>query len=141
MNHNCYFIDTGAYYGSLDLRDQHHGHALRIWRHIEDSNIKLITSNHVLDELATLLARKINYDFASLKMNEIYTDSEIHIERSSYDDEVKALDYFKKYADQKISFTDCISFAIMERLKIKKVFSFDWHFQYLGFELITAKIS
>lgn len=67
---------------------------------------------------------------------EIYADPDIYIERSTHADELRALTLFEKYADQKISFTDCISFAIMERLNIKQVFGFDQHFQYSGFELL-----
>ena len=73
-----------------------------------------------------------------MKLQAIYANPEIHIERSTRKDELKALAFFKKYADQKISFTDCISFAVMERLKLKQVFSFDKHFEYFGFNLVNA---
>jgi len=59
------------------------------------------------------------------------------MERSNHTDELRALALFKKYADQKISFTDCISFAIMQRLHIQKVFGFDRHFRFLGFDLLA----
>lgn len=136
MNRNNCFIDTGAYYGILDTRDQHHSKALKIWEKFEDSNWIHITSNHILDELATLLARKISYSYSAMQLREIYADPDIYIERSTHADELRALTLFEKYADQKISFTDCISFAIMERLNIKQVFGFDQHFQYSGFELL-----
>ncbi len=139
MNQNSCFIDTGAFYASLDTRDQNHKRSLKIWEKLENTNIRLITSNHILDELATLLARKIGYEFSALQMYEIYTDAEIHIERSTHTDELKALALFKKYADQKISFTDCISFAIMERLNIQKVFGFDRHFRFSGFDLLSEQ--
>lgn len=59
------------------------------------------------------------------------------IRRPDEKDEINALELFEKYADQKVSFTDCLSFVIMQRLKIKQVFSFDNHFKYAGFELIS----
>ncbi len=135
MNKNSCFIDTGAYIAAFHRRDQHHSKALKIWKNMEECHVKLITSNHILDEVATLLGRRTSYQFAALKLKSIYADPTIHIERSNHTDELRALNFFEKYADQKISFTDCISFSIMERLYIKQVFGFDRHFQYLGFEL------
>jgi len=35
--------------------------------------------------------------------------------------------------DQDFSYTDAVSFVIMKKQKIKKAFSFDKHFQTMGF--------
>ncbi len=40
---------------------------------------------------------------------------------------------FKKYDDKDLSFTDCTSFALMKRLKVQTAFTFDGHFQQVGF--------
>ena len=42
-------------------------------------------------------------------------------------------DLLKKYADQAVSFTDCLSFALMRRDGIRECFAFDRHFQAAGF--------
>lgn len=49
--------------------------------------------------------------------------------------EVAALAWFQKYADQGMSFTDCVSFVLMEEMDIKTAFSFDRHFLIAGFEV------
>ena len=131
-----YFIDTGAWFAYFYTRDQHHQDSVKIWSRIENRGTGLITTNHVLDELATLLARRTSYDFSGNRLKEIY-NSDILIERPSETDELKALDFFLKYADQKISFTDCLSFVVMRKLEIRHVFIFDRHFAYAGFELIS----
>lgn len=59
----------------------------------------------------------------------------LDILRPSREDELEALSLFEKFADQEVSFTDCISFVLMQRQQIKRVFSFDRHFQYAGFTL------
>jgi predicted nucleic acid-binding protein len=44
----------------------------------------------------------------------------------------------RKFADQGMSFTDCVSFAIMRRRRIRTVFTFDRHFQQAGFRLLRV---
>ena len=63
------------------------------------------------------------------------TSSTLEILRPSPEDELAALDLFEKFADQEVSFTDCISFVLMRRRQIKRVFSFDRHFRHAGFTL------
>lgn len=130
-----WFIDTGAWFARFYRRDIHHREAVKIWSFIEKENIIAVSTNHVLDELATLLARRTDYEYSGSKMEKIY-DSDIRIERSSVKDELNALAFFRKYADQKVSFTDCLSFAIMKKLNMRRPFTFDRHFEYAGFEIV-----
>jgi uncharacterized protein len=48
-------------------------------------------------------------------------------------DEERARQIIFQYDDKDFSFTDAISFAIMERLNLKLAFSFDRHFAQYGF--------
>jgi len=42
-------------------------------------------------------------------------------------------DYFQQHQDKDYSLTDCISFVVMEKLKIETAFAFDRHFVQAGF--------
>ncbi len=129
------YIDTGAYLARYLSRDQYHQKAKAFWKKIRNSQESCFTSNFVLDETFTLLGRWAGYDFASQKAAIIYASKLLIILRPTREDEMKAIDFFKKYADQNVSFTDCISIVLMRNKKIKRVFSFDSHFDRAGFKL------
>ena len=129
------YVDTGAYLARYLSRDQHHQKAKAFWEKIRKNQESCFTSNFVLDETFTLLGRWAGYDFASQKAAIIYASKLLIILRPTRGDEMKAIDFFQKYADQNVSFTDCISIVLMRNKKIKRVFSFDSHFERAGFKL------
>ena len=130
------FIDTGAFLARYLRKDQHHRSAVAAWEELGLKRENCVTSNFVLDETFTLLGRRAGYGFAVQRAKNIYASQAFTICRPDKEDEIKALQYFSKYADQHVSFTDCISFVLMKREKIKRVFSFDRHFEFVGFHLI-----
>ncbi len=56
------FLDTGSFIARYIEQDSYHAAAVRLWEQIGRSS--LFTSNHVLDETLTLLARRAGYRFA-----------------------------------------------------------------------------
>ena len=130
-----FFIDTGAFLARYIERDQHHSTAQLAWRELGASRQKAFTSNFVVDETLTLLARGVSYAFAADRAAYIWASDALTILRPSEADELAGLDLFRKYADQKVSFTDCISFALMKRERLRRAFTFDRHFQTAGFEV------
>lgn len=118
--------------------DQHHARAVAAWPELLRSKSRCYTSNFVLDETFTLLARRAGYDFAAQRARNILDSVALHILRPEAVDERQALAFFEKFADQKASFTDCVSFALMRRHRIGRAFSFDRHFEVAGFEIWTC---
>lgn len=130
------FIDTGAFVARYLKNDQHHEKAKKLWHRITSGKMAFITSSFILDETLTLLGRRAGNRFAAERGERIYASKRIRILRPERQDELNALKTFVKYSDQHISFTDCISFELMKKLKIKRAFSFDKHFESAGFILI-----
>ena len=128
------FIDTGAFLARYLMRDQHHGAATAVWDDMVLAGTPCFTSNIVLSETLTLLARRTDYRFAAERARHIYASNSLHILRPDTNDEVDAIRFFEKYSDQKVSFCDCVSFALMRRLGISDVFTFDEHFAIAGFK-------
>lgn len=133
------FIDTGAFVARYAARDQYHRQARRLWAELQTRGIRLATSNFVLDETFTLLARHTTYSFAAERARNIFDSRALEILRPQHKEEREAVELFAKYADQKVSFTDCISFVLMRSRKIMETFSFDKHFELVGFHLWRGK--
>jgi uncharacterized protein len=129
------FIDTGAFLARVIQRDQHHDAAQSHWEVLRNGQRRCFTSNFVLDETITLLGRRAGYHFAAERARAIYSSDALTILRPLGGDESAALDLFEKYADQGVSFTDCISFVLMAGHGIRTAFSFDNHFLLAGFEI------
>ncbi len=44
----------------------------------------------------------------------------------------------RKFAEHGVSFTDCVSIALLKKEGTKDVFGFDRHFEYAGFRLYPS---
>lgn len=130
------FVDSGAFIARVVVRDQHHQAAMRLWTRIQQSDVRCITTNVVLSESLTLIARATTYEFAATQARELYASRALEIERPDFRDEVEAINLFSKYSDQRVSFADCLSFAVMKRRSVRDVLGFDSDFELAGFRLL-----
>ncbi|MDA0345966.1 MAG: PIN domain-containing protein [Verrucomicrobia bacterium] len=129
------FLDTGCFIARELVRDQFHEKASSAWTKLADSPCQLYSSEHVFDECISLLGRRHSYAFAAeCGVNYLNTQL-IHWLTTTDEDLRNALRIMKKYADQGISFTDCISIVLMQREGLKHVFGFDPHFTAARFKL------
>lgn len=126
-------VDTGAFLARYLARDQHHEEAQRAWKRVGKE--RLFTSNLVLAETFTLLSRWAGGAFAADRARSILQSEHMTILRPGLDEEIEAIPLLEKYSDQKVSFTDCVSFVLMRRRGIERAFAFDRHFVTAGFRL------
>jgi predicted nucleic acid-binding protein len=131
------FVDTSAFLALYVKRDQYHRQASKIFPSLPRP---FSTSNHVVDELATLLGRIAGYRYAADRVDDVYASESIDVLSSTRNDEVEAIRWMRKFADKEISFTDCISFAMMRRVGIRTAFTFDRHFRDAGFQIIDTPL-
>ena len=62
----------------------------------------------------------------------------LHYENPTIPDQHQALEILKNNRDKSYSFCDAVSFVVMERLGLKRVVTFDQHFEQFGnFEIIN----
>lgn len=127
-------MDTGAFLAKEIANDQHHEAAVEKWRGLAGARTAIFSSEHVFDETITLLARRTSYAWAADWGRDALASGICWL-RSDLDDWKAALHLMHKYADQGVSFTDCVSFVLMRREGLREVFGFDGHFAAAGFRL------
>jgi uncharacterized protein len=132
------FVDTGAFVARHVRRDGHHSRARQVWPEIERQRTACFTSNFVLDETFTLLGRQSSYSFAAERARALLDSKALTILRPDTEDELRAVELLAKFADQHVSYTDCVSFTLMRRHRLGRVFTFDRHFRDAGFEVLPA---
>lgn len=128
------FVDTGAFLAKEIVSDQHHDAANTFWREIARDRPRLYSSEHVLDETATLLARRTTYAWAAQWGHDVLSAG-IEWLPSESQDLLNAFGLMKKFADQAVSFTDSLSLVLMKKAGLRDVFGFDGHFSAAGFRL------
>ncbi|OGV96391.1 hypothetical protein A2W24_04650 [Microgenomates group bacterium RBG_16_45_19] len=130
------FVDTSMFKAMLDRRDDFHGRAKKIWQDLAIQKRPTVTNNFILDETFTLLRVKCGRKTVAQFREELANDFRYcRVYRVLAADEVGAWNWFNKDW-RSLSFTDCVSFAMMKRMKIQEVTTFDMHFKRAGFRIV-----
>jgi len=131
------FVDTSWYKALVDVHDDFHIEAVNQSERLISQESLFTTTNFIIDETLTLLRVRRNLEVA-LKFRDLLVDMNAitKISRVLPQDEAKAWDWFPKDWS-KLSFTDCTSFAVMQRLDLKVVATFDDHFARAGFNVLS----
>lgn len=137
MISNSVFIDTSWFKAFIDTKDDFYDLAIKQFKTLSSQNTNLITTNFVIDETLTLLRVRRGLEH-SLKFRDLLVEMINHLKivRVLSTDEKNAWDWFPK-AWSKLSFTNCTSFAVMQRLELKDVATFDEHFAQAGFNMLS----
>jgi predicted nucleic acid-binding protein len=93
---------------------------------------RFVTSDYVLDEAYTLLRQRAGHGVAVQFGEDIRASRVLRVEYLTPDVIEAAWRTFRAFADKDFSFTDCTSFALMERLGLQTASTFDDHFRQYG---------
>ena len=119
-------VDTGAWYAIADRSDRHHRRARRFYLD-EAPKGRLITTYLIVAECWSLIAAHLGRP-AAVTFLETLRIASIPILALDAVDLEAAWHILRTFADQTFSFTDCTSFALMERVGVHEAFAFDAHF-------------
>jgi predicted nucleic acid-binding protein len=116
----------------LVRNDRCHKAAKAALESLKKERFEPLLTNFIVAECHALLLSRVGADFArSWLLGNVWP-----VERLSVEDEAKAAEIIRQFIDKTFSYTDATSFAIMERLGIRRAFAFDPHFQQYGFSTI-----
>ena len=122
------FVDTSAWYAAADRSDRGNRRA----REILSAGEPLVTSDHVLLDTWTLLRHRIHREAAE-RFWEGLRSGVARIECVGPGDLDAAWQIGQSFEDQDFSLADRTSFAVMRRLGIARVASFDDDFSIFRF--------
>ncbi|HHY98920.1 MAG TPA: type II toxin-antitoxin system VapC family toxin [Firmicutes bacterium] len=134
---NEIFVDTGAWIAISDGSDRYHAAAKAIYPQLL-SRHRLVTTNLVLSETYILLRKGLGANPALRFLSLVRSSPRIMVAYSTEELEQRAEGFLRKYGDHPLSYTDAVSFTLMEDRGITKAFAFDRHFQIAGFQILPG---
>ena len=137
------FIDSGIFIAYINKRDEHHTSASHIIGDIMKNKYGAVfTSDMVFDETITFILYKTGDINRAIGIRDLILGNEEKdiprfINFFFVDSELleKSWNTFVKYADKRLSFTDCSTVELMKNRNINYLASFDG-----GFDGIVARV-
>ena len=128
------FVDTSALLAVLDADDQNHSPANQTWEELVSQEEVLICTNYILVESFALVQHRLGMDAVRTLQEDILPHVNVEwMDSQTHNSSVMAL----LVADRRsLSLVDCTSFITMRRLGLSTAFTFDHHFEELGFEIV-----
>jgi len=129
------FADTSGWYALVDESDPDHPRA-RDW--FKQNRLPLITTDYILDEVLTLIRTSLEHRKAVEFGEKLLASRLAQLISVTKEDKERAWAIFQRYDDKVLSFTDCTSFAVMERLEIDTAFTVDHDFEALRYIMVPS---
>ena len=128
------FVDTSAFYATLDADDGQHQPAKLTWVTLLNESTDLVCSNYVIVETTALVQNRLGVEAVRAFQEDMLPVVRVEwVDEQAHRAGVTALITAGR---RHLSLVDCVSFDLMRRFGIRQVFAFDSHFAEQGFELI-----
>ncbi|MBI1736504.1 MAG: PIN domain-containing protein [Candidatus Rokubacteria bacterium] len=129
------FVDSGAWIALRNRRDQYHVLADRLFRTAVRDRRPLFTTNLVIAESHRLTLFRVGVLAALRALDRIDASERVTVHFATEADHVAARRWIERLAPRPVTYTDAISFAVMETLGCRDVLGFDRDFEVAGFTL------
>lgn len=132
------FVDSGAWIALRSRRDQHHPEADRSFREALRRRIPLVTTDLVLAALHRLTLYRAGVLSALRALDRIDASPGVTVHFATATDHAAARRWLQRLAPRPVTYTDAVSFAVMEEVRCRHALGFDGDFVAAGFELWRA---
>jgi predicted nucleic acid-binding protein len=127
------FVDTSGFFAMMSRDDSWHMAADRVLRKVKRSSRRLVTTDYVLGETATLLkTRRLGHLTPDL-FDRIFNSMACRVEWTDESQFQRTRAFFQRHSDKSWSFTDCLSFCVMKAFRLSDALTSDKHFEQAGF--------
>jgi predicted nucleic acid-binding protein len=130
------FGDTSFFFALVAKRDPAHRSAVTVYEKLLRTDVRVVTTDYVVDELLTLTKARIDTPTSLSLLDRMERSDSIELQMLTGERFSSAKQYFRKHSDHGYSFTDCTSFVIMAELEIRSALTTDRHFREAGFEAL-----
>lgn len=130
---NDLFVDTSAFFALANLADTHHAEAVAAFESSVGHH-DLKTSDHVVVETWYLMRSRLGRT-AAMRFWGGLDGGVVAVVGVTAKDFRRAREIAQEWSDQTFSIVDCTSFALIERLDIRRAFAFDQHFRIVRLSL------
>ena len=130
------FIDTSGFYSLLVRRDRMHARAAEFMADAARVRGRFVTTDYVIDETITLLKARGHGELVGPLFEAIDTSAAMGVEWTTSERFEKAKTFCLRHSDKAWSFTDCVSFVVMQSLDLTKALTSDHHFEQVGFQIL-----
>ena len=132
------FVDTSGFYSLLIRTDSHHPQAVAALEKMQNSGIRGLTTDYIIDETCTLLKARGFAHLSRSLFTLLDTSQALEFHFVAEENFCKARDFFARHLDHGYSFTDCASFVLMRELRIQQALTKDSHFSQAGFGVLLG---
>ncbi len=126
-------VDASAWLALVSLNDGRHAQTEHAFVQLRTRKLPLLTTNLVLAEVQRLLLFRAGTHAARRFLALVSSAPLLTLCFPGDREHVRALAWLGRCTDQPISYTDAVSFAVMESSRCRAVLSYDRHFDLAGF--------
>jgi uncharacterized protein len=128
-------VDSGAWIALVRANDRHHAAADAMFRQAVRDRTPLVTTNLIVAEVHRFILFHVGIRPAALVLDRVAASPLLTVEFVTAAHHTAARRWLAKLADQVITYTDAVSFAVMETARCTSAMSFDHDFEVAGFRL------
>ena len=127
-------VDTSALLALAMRDDRNHRAAVEFVRN--HPHARLVLTELVVSEVATRVRARAGAERAAALARSLLESRRYELLFVDLDLLRAAIDRMARFADKRLSLTDCVSLELMERLGLMSAFTFDRDFRDCGFEML-----